>query len=117
MVAWVTVVAWHEVQNEWRRQARVELGEVPECADRADPAAAVERRLELQRVVNSLMDLSVTEREAILGAPEPAADAAERARNEDASVPGPESPRGARGTELGANEDASGRSASTLRCV
>lgn len=80
MVAWETVVAWHEVQNEWRRQARVELGGIAERPDGPDPAAVVERRLELETVVEGLMELSIKEREAILAVPETTADAAERAR-------------------------------------
>lgn len=80
MVAWVTVVAWHEVQKEWRRQARVELGSIAESPDESDPAAVVERRLELETVVDGLMELSITERQAIFSIPEPTADAAERAR-------------------------------------
>jgi hypothetical protein len=80
MVAWVTVVAWHEVQNEWRRQTRIEPGDVPDRPAGPDPAAVVEGRLELKRVVDSLMDLSVTERQAILAVPQPNTDNAERAR-------------------------------------
>jgi DNA-directed RNA polymerase specialized sigma24 family protein len=79
LVRWVTVVAWHEVALEWRRQARVDGGPVPDLPDRIDPAVVVENRMTLDAVAEGLAALSSTERVAIAtgaaslpGNPEPA---------------------------------------------
>jgi DNA-directed RNA polymerase specialized sigma24 family protein len=66
MINWVTVVAWHEVQAEWRQRARVELGAVPEQATEPDPADVVESHLVVDAVVGGLSALTPDEREAIL---------------------------------------------------
>ena len=65
MVRWVTVVAWNEVQAEWRRRARLQVGDLPEQASAADPAARVEIHLELDAVANGLARLSDAERRAV----------------------------------------------------
>jgi hypothetical protein len=62
----VTVVAWHEVQAEWRQRARIELGAVPEQATEPDPAEVMETRLVVDAVVDGLSALTPGEREAIL---------------------------------------------------
>jgi DNA-directed RNA polymerase specialized sigma24 family protein len=66
MVRWVTVVAWNEVQAEWRRRARLQVGDLPEHASTADPALRVEIHLELDAVAHCLARLSDAERRAIL---------------------------------------------------
>lgn len=66
MVRWVTVVAWNEVQAEWRRRARLQVGDLPVQASAADPALRVEIHLELDAVADCLAKLSEAERRAIL---------------------------------------------------
>ncbi|HVA06849.1 MAG TPA: sigma factor [Acidimicrobiales bacterium] len=66
LVSWVIVVAWHEVQAEWRHAARADLGEVPENPVGPDPAAVVESHIALDAVADGLSSLSDAEREAIL---------------------------------------------------
>jgi hypothetical protein len=63
---WVTVVAWHEVQAEWRLRARIEPGAVPEQPTEPDPAHVVETHLAVDAVVDGLSALTPDEREAIL---------------------------------------------------
>ena len=65
MIRWVTVVAWNEVQAEWRRQAKLQIGDPPERPSVADPAARVEIHLELDAVVDGLARLSDAERQAV----------------------------------------------------
>jgi hypothetical protein len=65
MVRWVTKVAWNEVQMEWRHQARVELGSVPEHPAGPDPGTLVEGRLEVDVVAQGFAVLSTAERDAI----------------------------------------------------
>lgn len=67
LVNWVVKVAWHEVQAEWRRHARLETGPVPERSGAPDPAEVIEDRLALATVADMLVSLSDPEREAILG--------------------------------------------------
>ncbi len=66
LINWVTVVAWHEVQAEWRQRARIELGAVPEQPTEPDPADVVETHLVVDAVVDGLSALTPDEREAIL---------------------------------------------------
>ena len=66
LVNWVIVVAWHEIQAEWRRGARIELGEVPENPAGPDPAEIAESHLALDAVADGLSTLSDAERQAIL---------------------------------------------------
>jgi DNA-directed RNA polymerase specialized sigma24 family protein len=65
MVRWITVVAWNEVQAEWRRRARLQIGDLPERPSAADPAARVETHLELDAVADGLAKLSEAERQAV----------------------------------------------------
>jgi hypothetical protein len=60
------VVAWHEIQAEWRRCARIELGDVPESPAGPDPAEIAEAHLALGAVADGLSTLSDRERKAIL---------------------------------------------------
>lgn len=66
LINWVTVVAWHEVQAEWRQRARIELGAVPEQATEPDPADVMENYFAVDAVVDSLSALTPDERKAIL---------------------------------------------------
>ena len=83
LVSWVIVVAWHEVQAEWRHAARSHLGEVPENPVGPDPAAVVEFHIALDAVADGLPSLSDAEREAILA---PLVDDAESEGPDDARV-------------------------------
>lgn len=82
MVRWVTVVAWHQVIAEWRRQARVEAGAILERPASDDPARTVEDRLALEVVIEGLAQLNDVERSVILSgtADSAAGDSADRAR-------------------------------------
>jgi DNA-directed RNA polymerase specialized sigma24 family protein len=66
LVSWAIVVAWHEVQVEWRHAARAELGGVPDRPDGPDPAAVVESHIAFDAVASGLSSLSKAERQAIL---------------------------------------------------
>jgi DNA-directed RNA polymerase specialized sigma24 family protein len=83
LVSWVIVVAWHEVQAEWRHAARADLGEVPENPVGPDPAAVVESHIALDAVADGLSSLSDTERQAILA---PLVDDTASAGPDDARV-------------------------------
>jgi len=63
---WTIKVAWHEVQAEWRRQARVETGEPPDRPDTADPAIVAEHRLDLEAVASALSGLKPADRAAAI---------------------------------------------------
>lgn len=63
---WLIVVAWHEVQAEWRRTARINDGEVPDQPTNLDPAVIVQGHLELDAVADGLAVLSPAEREVLL---------------------------------------------------
>lgn len=69
--AWTIKVAWHEVQAEWRRQARLESREPPDRPDTADPAIVTEDRLELEAVALALYELKPADRAAALAGLEP----------------------------------------------
>lgn len=69
--AWTIKVAWHEVQAEWRRQARLEAGEPPDRPDRTDPAVVMEDRLDLEAVAVALSELKPVDRAAALAGLEP----------------------------------------------
>jgi DNA-directed RNA polymerase specialized sigma24 family protein len=81
-VQWTIVVAWHEVQAEWRHQARVELGNVPECPHGVDPATVIESRVALDAVAVGVSELTDAERQAISSAlaDEPSSDGPMKAR-------------------------------------
>lgn len=66
LVNWMVTVAWREAQAEWRRQARCELGEVPDEATGDDPSAVVEDRLKLSGVLKALTLLTPADQAAIL---------------------------------------------------
>ncbi|MHB1927984.1 MAG: sigma factor [Acidimicrobiales bacterium] len=65
-VNWTVKVAWHEIQAQWRREARVSPGDVPERAGGSDPAREVEDRLAIATAIKSLALLPEPERHAIL---------------------------------------------------
>ncbi|HZT66987.1 MAG TPA: sigma factor [Acidimicrobiales bacterium] len=65
-VNWAVKVAWHEVQAQWRREARVSPGDAPERTGGSDPAREVEERLAIAAAIKNLALLSETERRAIL---------------------------------------------------
>lgn len=59
---WSIVVAWHEVQAEWRRTARFEASEMPEQPYGSDPATVVESHIALDAVREALSSLTDAER-------------------------------------------------------
>lgn len=59
-------VAWHEVQAQWRREARAAPGEVPDGVTGQDPARIVEGRLDVAAVIDGIGELSESDRRAIL---------------------------------------------------
>lgn len=65
---WVIVVAWHEVQAEWRSQARVRVGDIPEYAAGPDPCEVVEDRLTLEAVTAAFALLKADDQDSILSA-------------------------------------------------
>jgi DNA-directed RNA polymerase specialized sigma24 family protein len=67
-VNWTIAVAWHEVQIEWRRQARATPGEVPDLPGGRDPGQVVEARLALDAAKRGLDALKLDDRDAILSA-------------------------------------------------
>jgi DNA-directed RNA polymerase specialized sigma24 family protein len=83
LVNWVIVVAWHEIQAEWRRSARIELGDVPEGPAGPDSAEIAEAHLALGAAIDGLSTLSDRERQAILS---PILDDIADGRVEDAAA-------------------------------
>jgi DNA-directed RNA polymerase specialized sigma24 family protein len=67
-VNWTIEVAWHEVQIEWRRQARAAPGEVPDLPGGHDPAQVIEARRALDAAKKGLDALRLNDRDAILSA-------------------------------------------------
>ena len=65
LLRWVTVVAWNEVQAEWRRRARLAVGDLPEQPSAADTAVSVETQMQLDAVIDGLAQLSDAERRAV----------------------------------------------------
>lgn len=61
---WTIKVAWHEVQGQWKRDAR--LSEPVDAPGGPDPAAVVEHQIALAASVRALDALSATDRQAIL---------------------------------------------------
>lgn len=114
---WTIKVAWHEVQAEWRRQARVEAGAPQEQLDRLDPALVTEYRLELAAVALALPELKPSDRAAALAGLDDDANAAEplsasekmrryRARRRLAAlVAGTGTPQSQRSTKPGSPND------------
>lgn len=68
MTKWVLAVAWNEVQGEWRRQARVDFGDLPERPGGPDPAVVVEGRIDLDAAIAGWTRLTEAERGAIRAA-------------------------------------------------
>ena len=85
-VNWTTRVAWHEVQIEWRRQARRVPGEILNVPGGQDPACVIESRFALDAAKEGLATLNAADRDAILSAlqdrcvPESALTASEKMR-------------------------------------
>jgi hypothetical protein len=67
-VNWTTRVAWHEVQTEWRRQARSTSGQIPELLGGPDPARVIEARYTLGAAKKGMGSLPLDDRLAILTA-------------------------------------------------
>jgi len=63
---WTIKVAWHEVQAEWRRQARVLSGDPPESLEVVDTAAIAEHRFEWSSLSNAFTGLRPADRAALL---------------------------------------------------
>jgi hypothetical protein len=65
-VNWTVKVAWHEVQAQWRRDARAVPGHITDRATGDDPARIVEGMLAIAAAVEGLDALSDADRQAIL---------------------------------------------------
>ena len=65
-INWTVKVAWHEVQAEWKRNARSVLGDPDDTPAGPDPATIVERRTELTAVIRGVRALAPPERRAIV---------------------------------------------------
>lgn len=63
---WTVKVAWHEVQAQWKREARTAVEETAELPAGLDPAAVVERQIELAAIMRALDILGVDDRRAIM---------------------------------------------------
>lgn len=67
-INWTVTVAWHEVQAQWKRQARSVPDELLDVPGDPDPAVIVERHLQVEAVVRALSTVSESDRRAILEA-------------------------------------------------
>lgn len=65
---WTITVAWHEVQAQWRRQARSVQDELLDAPGGPDPAVIVDRYLQIEAVERALARVSESDRRAILEA-------------------------------------------------
>ena len=64
---WTVKVAWHEVQAQWKRDARsVPGGEPTDTPGGPDPAGVVEQQLKLAAVIQGLITLRDSDRQAII---------------------------------------------------
>ena len=65
-INWTVKVAWHEVQSQWKRDARSVLGDPAETSDGPDPASTVENQFELAATIRGLVALTDEDQRAIL---------------------------------------------------
>lgn len=65
-INWTVKVAWHEVQAQWKREARSVLGDPADTPGGPDPAGMIENQLELAAAIRGLVDLTDGDRRAIL---------------------------------------------------
>jgi DNA-directed RNA polymerase specialized sigma24 family protein len=66
-INWTVKVAWHEVQAQWKRDAKSVLGGDPaDTPGGSDPADLVEQQLELAAVTRGLSALADADRQAII---------------------------------------------------
>ncbi len=77
-VNWTIEVAWHEVQIEWRRQARATPGQIADLPGGQDPGQVIEARLALDAAKKGLDALRLNDRDAILSALDDRGDAESR---------------------------------------
>ena len=61
-------VAWHEVQAQWRREARTVLGDPADTPGGPDTEFVVEHQLELEAAIRGLVTLTDADRDAIMSA-------------------------------------------------
>lgn len=59
-------MAWHEVQAQWKREARSAPGDPADTAGGPDPASTVEHQLELAAAIKGLVALTDADRRAII---------------------------------------------------
>ena len=59
-------VAWHEVQAQWKREARSVLDEPADAPGGADTEYVVEHQLKLEAAIRGLVTLTDADREAII---------------------------------------------------
>ena len=65
-INWTVKVAWHEVQAQWRREARTVLGDPADAPAGPDTEYVVEHQLELEATIRGLVTLTPPDRDAIM---------------------------------------------------
>lgn len=65
-INWTVKVSWHEVQAQWKRDARSAPCESLEFSGGRDPATVVEQELELAAAIRGLRELGPDDRQAIV---------------------------------------------------
>ena len=65
-INWAVKVAWHDVQAQWKREARSVLGDAADRPGGIDPATVVEQQAELATALQGFDALTDAERRAII---------------------------------------------------
>ena len=65
-INWTVKVAWHEVQAQWKRDARTVSGEPADTPAGPDTEYLVEHQLLLEAAIRGLVSLTDSDREAIM---------------------------------------------------
>ena len=65
-INWTVKVAWHEVQAQWKREARSVWGETADLPGGPETEYVVEHQLKLEATIQGLVTLTDADREAIM---------------------------------------------------
>ena len=65
-INWTVKVAWHEVQAQWKREARSVWGETADLPGGPETEYVVEHQLKLEATVRGLVTLTDADRDAIM---------------------------------------------------